>query len=296
MISIIVPFYNEEGSLPTLSEELLRVLEKIKENWEIIFVDDGSTDFGSVQISRGGQEKLKIITHRKRLGKGKALLTGFNNSKGDIIVFMDADLQNEPRDLPNFIKKVQEGYELVNGWRRERHDSLLKTLPSSIFNALMLKLLLHSDFHDINCGFKAMRREVLDTIPLYGDNYRFLPLIARQEGFKTTEIPVHHSPRKFGRSKYGFWRLLSGLFDTITTYFVYKFSEKPLHFFGPIGGVFFLIGFIINLHLAISRIFFHTMLYRRPLLWFGILLIIVGIQVVMTGIVAELIVFLNKKR
>ncbi|MBI3366562.1 glycosyltransferase, partial [Candidatus Roizmanbacteria bacterium] len=194
-----------------------------------------------------------------------------------------------------FIEMVNTGYDLIIGWRKDRKDPLSKRLPSYIFNALLLKFFFKSKFNDINCGYKAMNRKILEEIPLYGDNYRFLPIMAEQAGFKTAELVIKHHPRRFGKSKYGFFRLLSGLFDTITTYFIYQFSDKPLHFFGPIGGLLFVVGSIITIYLSIRRIFFHMQLYRRPLLLFGILLITVGIQFVMTGIIAELLVYLQKK-
>jgi glycosyltransferase involved in cell wall biosynthesis len=239
MLSIIIPFYNEKDNLPLLIGGLTRELKNIKDDWEVIFVDDGSDD----DYSLAANDKIKLIKHRKRLGKGKALATGFKKAKGETIIFMDADLQNDPADLHQFARRIDSGFDLVNGWRKVRNDGLSKTLPSSIFNTFLLKVFLKSKFHDINCGFKAMKKEVLDEIPLYGDNYRFLPVLAEKSGFKTGEVVVKHHPRKHGRSKYGFLRLFFGLLDTLTTYFIYKFSEKPLHFFGPIGGGFFLAGF-----------------------------------------------------
>jgi glycosyltransferase involved in cell wall biosynthesis len=305
MLSIIIPFYNEEKNLPILIDRLIDQTSKLKEEWEIILVDDGSTDAGASKLKVNppagatsdvtGGEKLKVFKHKKRLGKGKALKTGVENAIGETIIFMDADLQDDPKDLPKFLEKINEGYDLVNGWRKRRFDPWTKTLPSSIFNFLILRILLRSSFHDVNCGFKAVRREILKTVPLYGDNYRFLPIIAQEQGFKTSEVVVSHHRRRFGSSKFGFWRLFFGLFDTLTTYFIFKFSEKPLHFFGPVGGILFFIGFFITLILAIERIFFSVLLYRRPILFLGLLLIIVGVQIMMTGIIAELIVYLNKK-
>jgi glycosyltransferase involved in cell wall biosynthesis len=293
MLSIIIPFYNEKESLPLLLNKLKQVLAKIHLKSELILVDDGSSQ--KYQL-----EKLslpyQLVRHRKRLGKGRALANGFLQAKGEIIVFMDADLQDDPEELPKFIEKINQGYDLVNGWRKKREDNITKIWPSFIFNQLLLKMFFKSNLNDINCGYKAMRREVLEQIPLYGDNYRFLPIIAQQEGFRTTQVEVKHHKRLYGRSKYGFWRLFFGLIDTLTTYFIYRFSEKPLHFFGPIGAIIFGSGFIISLILTLARIFYHTLLYRRVILQLGILLMIVGVQIMMTGIVAELIVFLDKKQ
>jgi len=295
MISIIIPFYNEKDSLPILLEKLNHVLKGIKENAEIILVDDGSKD-GLVVGSWLSDIKCKVITHRKRMGKGRALSDGFKVAAGETLVFMDADLQDNPEELPKFLEKIKAGYELVNGWRKKRKDNFSKTFPSAIFNRLILKTLFKSKFNDINCGYKVMQRQVLENIILYGDNYRFLPIIAEHEGFKTTEVIIKHNPRLYGKSKYGFWRLFFGMIDTLTTYFIYRFSEQPLHFFSPIGSVLFGIGFLISLFLSISRIFYNTLLYRRPILQLGILLMIVGIQIIMTGVVAELIVYLDKKK
>ncbi len=295
MISIIIPFHNEKENLPVLLERLEKVLSGLKTKSEIVLIDDGSTDSYDRNF-KDQSSNIKLVTQRKQLGKGRALEVGLEKSKGDVIVFMDADLQDSPEEIPLFIEKIEKGFDLVNGWRKKRNDPISKTLPSSIFNVLILKPLLNSTFHDINCGFKAMKREVLEEIQLYGDNYRFIPVLAHQRGFKTTEVEVSHSPRMKGKSKYGFARIFYGLFDTLTTYFVFKFSEKPLHFFGPIGGTAFIIGSIITVELTIERLFFGVELYKRPLLLAGIFLIIIGLQVVLTGVLGELIVFLHKSK
>ncbi len=293
MISVIIPFHNEKENLPTLLERLDKAFEGMKMKSEVVLIDDGSNDGFNLEYEATNY-KLQLITQRKRSGKGRALEVGLEKSKGDIIVFMDADLQDSPEEIPLFVEKIEKGYDLVNGWRKKRIDPISKTLPSAIFNAILLKPLLKSTFHDINCGFKAMKRVVLEEVRLYGDNYRFLPVLAHQRGFKTTEVEVSHSPRTQGKSKYGFARIFYGLFDTLTTYFVFKFSEKPLHFFGPIGGVAFIVGSIITVELTIERLFFGVELYKRPLLLAGIFLIIIGLQVILTGVLAELIVFLHK--
>ena len=295
MISIIIPFYNEKENLPILLEKLHKVLLNIKEEAEIVLVDDGSNENQKSKI-KNQKLAIKILQHRKRLGKGRSLADGVVAASGDIIVFMDADLQDDPEELPKFIEKINQGYDLVNGWRKKRYDNFSKTFPSAIFNKLILKSFFKSKFHDINCGYKVLRKSIFKEIILYGDNYRFLPIIAENEGFKVTEIEIKHHSRLYGKSKYGFWRLFFGFADTLTTYFVYRFSEKPLHFFAPVGGIIFIIGFVISLFLSISRIFYNVLLYRRPILQLGILLMIVGVQIIMTGIVAELIVYLDKKK
>ncbi|MBI1863330.1 glycosyltransferase [Candidatus Microgenomates bacterium] len=295
MISVIIPFYNESENLAELITRLTRVFGEIKERYELVLVDDGSTDDYEKKLPKKSAE-IHLVKHRRKLGKGRALETGFSKSKGDIIVFMDADLQDDPDDLPKFIEKLNAGYDFVNGWRRDRIDPISKTLPSSIFNYFLLKKMLKSTFHDINCGFKAMRRELLEEFVFYGDNYRFLPILVNKKGYKTTEVVVTHHARMHGVSKYGFFRIFFGFFDTVTTYFIYSFAEKPLHFFGPVGGVFFLVGLVITLWLTVERLFFDVELYKRPLLLAGIFLMIVGLQVIMTGILGELAVYLHKNK
>src|SRR3989338_3659615 len=298
MISILIPFHNEEKNLPILYKDLLSVLSGI--SYEIIFIDDGYEDNSSsnvkAQISKQEGEKIKLIRHPVRLGKGKALLSGFKESIGDTIIFMDGDLQDDPTDIKKFLNKIDQGADLVNGWRKTRKDKLDKTLPSKILNKFLTKILFSTSLHDINCGFKAMRRRLLEQIPLYGDNYRFIPILAEKKGFSVREVEVNHRPRKYGQSKYNFVRLFFGFIDALNIYFISRFSERPLHFFSIIGGLFFAIGFIIAGYLSYQRIFYGVFLYRRPALLFAILLIIVGLQIILTGIVAELIVYLHNKR
>jgi len=301
MISLIIPFYNEERSLPILINQLIDQFKLIKESWEIVLVDDGSTDKSisniKYQISNTHikyQKSIKTIFHRKRLGKGKALLSGFQASKGNIIIFMDADLQDDPVDLPKFLEKIKRGYDFVNGVRIKRKDNCLIRIYSTIATSF-LKLFLHSPYTDINCGFKAFKRNVLSDFIFYGNNFRFFPLAIYYQGFKVTEVPVINHPREYGQSKFGSTKLFIGVIDTLTAYFLYRFSEKPLHFFGMIGGGLFLVGFLISFYLTVERLFFKVLLYRRPILFLGILLIIVGVQIIMTGIVGELTVYLNKK-
>ncbi len=292
-VSVLVPFHNEVDTLPTLQQQLEEVFSREGVTYELIAIDDGSTDSSSDALK---QHNMTLVSHKRRMGKGRALEHGFEASRGEIIILMDADLQDDPYDIPKFLHRIDEGYDLVNGWRAVRNDPINKTLPSKIFNKVLLKGLLRSPFHDINCGFKAMRREVLDHIRFYGDNYRFVPVIAHKMGFKVSEVPVEHHPRKYGVSKYGFFRMMYGFLDTITTYFITRFAEKPLHFFGPIGGVTFVIGALITTYLGIERLFFGIELYKRPMLLAGIFLSIVGLQVIMTGIIAELIVYLHNNQ
>lgn len=292
MISIIIPFFNERENLKILIPKIEENLVHLQKKFEVVLVDDGSYDGGADDLIKG-RKKFKIVYHRKRLGKGEALKDGLSQTKGKVIVFMDADLQDDPAEIKKFIEKIEEGYDLVNGKRAKREDNLLIKIYSFFFN-FFLKKILHSPFSDINCGFKAFKKEVLDNFVFYGNNFRFFPLAVFYNGFKVTEIEVINHPRRYGLSKFGWTKAIAGFWDTLTAFFLYKFSEKPLYFFGLIGGTMFFIGFIILLILFIERIFFGLLLYRRPILFLGVLLVIVGIQVLMTGILAELIVYKNK--
>ncbi|MDH7476245.1 MAG: glycosyltransferase family 2 protein [Microgenomates group bacterium] len=294
MISIIIPFYNERENLPILLKELEKAVAKIKEPCEAIFVDDGSKDKPKLLL-KSTVFKIKLLTHKKKEGKGRALSDGVNQAEGEIIIFIDADLQDDPADLPKFLEKIDQGYDFVNGIRSQRKDSRLVKIYSWMAR-YFLKIFVNSPYQDINCGFKAFRKEVLKDFIFYGNNFRFLPLWAYYNGYKVTEIPVNNRPRIYGQSKFGKKKFFTGFLDTLTAYFLYRFSEKPLHFFGTIGFILFITGLLIDLYLAYERIFFNVLLYRRPLLWLGVLLIIVGIQIIMTGIIGELIVFLNKKK
>ena len=296
MISVIIPFHNEKDNLTQLTGELTAGLGKLGEEYEVIFVDDGSTD-GSGKAVKQLQEKdakLRLILNNKRQGKGEALRRGLEESRGDLIVFMDADLQDDPSDLNLFLEKIREGADFVNGIRADRKESPVVKTYSGFANAF-LKAFLQSPFTDINCGYKMFRRSVLNDFNLYGNNFRFLPLAAYYKGFRVEEVPVHNRPRIHGVTKFGSKKLLVGIFDTVTAYFLFRFSEQPLHFFGIIGGLFFLAGFVITGILTVERLFFNVLLYRRPSLLLGILLIIVGIQIGMTGIIGELIVYQHKK-
>ena len=298
MISIIIPFYNEEKNIPLLLQEIEDVMKKEKSEYEVILVDDGSEKKFRPKVDRPFGEKAENVhffEHRKKMGKGEALRTGVKNAKGELIVFMDGDLQDDPSDLPQFIKKIYSGADLVNGIREKRKDTLIIRMYSYFAN-IVLKKMFHSPFTDINCGFKMFKKDTLDEFPLYGNNFRFFPLSVFYRGYAVAEIPVHNRKRVSGVSKFGHNKLFMGLLDMTTAYFVYIFAEQPLHFFGTIGGILFFIGFCISVYLAFERIFFNVLLYRRPLLQLGIVLIIVGIQIVMTGLIGELIVYLNKNR
>ncbi len=294
MLSIIIPFHNEKENLPILISQLHDALKN--QAYEIILVDDGSTDGSSAVIKNEVDEKKVILLKMGRqMGKGKALSVGLAQSQGINIVFMDADLQDDPADINHFVKKLSEGHDLVNGIRVNRKDNLVIKLYSSSAG-WFLKTFLRSPFTDINCGFKVFRKKLIKDITLYGNNFRFFPLAAFYEGYKVTEIPVNNRPRIHGTSKYGITKLFIGLIDMVSAYFLYKFAERPLHFFGFIGSIFFSVGALIIAIVTYQRIFEGILLYRRPALQYGILLFILGVQVIMTGILGELIVYLHNKK
>ncbi|MBP6993728.1 glycosyltransferase [Candidatus Woesebacteria bacterium] len=293
MISVIIPFKNEADSLPVLLPLLEKNLEMIDTNYEVLLLSNGSTDEWEKNLILPN-EKFKTFTLR-RGDKGRALRRGLSRSTGDIIVFMDADLEDNPKDLSKFYEKIKEGADFVNGWRRHRKHTWDKIIPSYIGNTLIIRSILRSSLHDINCGFKMFRRECLRDVVLYGDNFRFLPLVVEKFGFRTAEVVVSHKNRQFGKSKYGFFNRLTVFADILTAYFIYRFSQKPLHFFAAIGMLPFVAGSFLIFVLAVQRIFFGIELHDRPIVWAAILLIIVGLQIIMTGVIAELMVFLFKK-
>jgi glycosyltransferase involved in cell wall biosynthesis len=295
MISVIVPFHNEKENLPILIDHLHDVLKNMKTEYEILLIDDGSSDgyYSIIEKMVDGKEVI-LKTMGRQMGKGRALRTGIDISKGEFIVFMDADLQDDPGDLPALYDKVKEGYDLVNGYRHNRQDSFLIKIYSS-GAAAFLKTYLRSPFSDINCGFKMFKRKILKDLPLYGNNFRFFPLAAFYEGYRVSEVKVDNKPRIHGKSKYGISKLFIGVIDMISAYFLYRFAERPLHFFGAIGSVFLAMGGVILGILTYQRLFMDMLLYRRPGLQYGILLVILGIQILMTGIIGELMVYLHKK-
>ncbi|MBM3205366.1 glycosyltransferase family 2 protein [Candidatus Shapirobacteria bacterium] len=286
MISVIVPVFNEEKSLTELYQRIKKVLPK---DGEIVFVDDGSTDNSSLKMARIAKKDKQVSFLRlKHSGKANALMDGFKKTKGEIVITLDADLQDAPEEIPKFLKKINEGYDLVSGWKRQRKDNFAVVFFSRILNFFVSRM-TPLKIHDVNCGFKAYKKDVLKNLNLYGDLYRFIPILAVNDGFRVGEVEVRHAPRKYGRSKYGLLKGFRGLFDLLTILFLTKFKTRPFHFFGPLGCFLFLAGFLISLYLTILW-FQGESIGRRPLLILGILLIIIGIQIFSTGLVAELIV------
>lgn len=290
MLSIVVPVYNEEESLPELYERLEAVVKRSAWDYEYVFVDDGSTD-RSIGVLRELREKdpahVNVISFRRNYGKSAALEMGFRVVRGDFVVTLDADLQDDPAEIPNLIAKLESGADLVSGWKKTRHDPISKTVPSKFFN-VVTSLMSGIKLHDFNCGLKGYRREVVEAITIYGELHRFIPVLAGWEGFKVEEIEVRHSRRKFGTSKYGARRFLNGFFDLVTVMFVTRRALNPLHFFGRISFVFFIVGFI-PLAVFLLQWIGGGGLRVRPIMLMGFVFIIVSMQIGAIGLLAEMI-------
>jgi glycosyltransferase involved in cell wall biosynthesis len=296
-LSIIIPLYNEQDNLSELYQKLIKVLDSLNLSYEIIFVDDGSTDnsFNILKELYQRDPKVKVISFRKNFGKSAALAAGFDNTRGKIIITMDADLQDEPSEIPKLVEKIKEGYDLVSGWKYPRRDPLSKIIPSKIFN-IFVSLFSGIKLHDLNCGFKAYRAQVIKEIDIYGELHRFLPVIAFQKGFKVTEIKVAHNPRKYGKSKFGPVRFIHGVLDFLTVMLLTKYTERPAHFFGGWGILSFILGFGICLYLTILWFLGQRPIGNRPLLFLGILLIIISIQLISLGLLGEIFVSRDSKK
>ncbi len=296
-LSVVIPLFNERESLRELHEELTSVLANVGKPYELVFVDDGSTD-GSWDVLRelaSADPRVRAFSFRRNFGKAAALAYGFRKARGRIIITMDADLQDDPAEIPGLVAKIEEGWDLVNGWKRKRRDPLGKRISSKLFN-WATSLVAGLRLHDYNCGLKAYRKEVVEAIQVYGELHRFLPALAHWQGFRVTEKVVQHRPRRYGRSKYGFARAKSGLFDLITVLFLTRYGKRPLHFFGMPGLISAAVGSVILAYLAYQRIFASVYLSNRPLLFLGLLLVIVGIQFVSIGLIGEMITETQRER
>lgn len=292
-LSLVIPLFNEEESLPELAAWISRVATNEGLSYEIIFVDDGSSDRSWQVIKSLSKENaaVKGIKFRRNYGKSAALNRGFFIAEGNVVITMDADLQDSPDEIPELYRLIAvEGFDLVSGWKKKRHDPISKRWPSKFFNWTVRKI-SKLKLHDFNCGLKAYKQEVIKTIELYGEMHRYVPVIAKWAGFtKITEKIVNHSARKYGNSKFGAERMIKGFLDLITLTFVSKFGKRPMHFFGVIGTLLFFIGFIIAGYLVWAKFFWHS--YRmteRPLFYFGLLAMIMGMQVFSAGFVAEIV-------
>jgi glycosyltransferase involved in cell wall biosynthesis len=293
--SAVIPLYNEEQSLEALCGRLMQTLQPLSQRIELIFVDDGSTDgsFAVLRTLHQQDSRVKVIRFRRNFGKSTALSAGFKKARGKIIVTLDADLQDLPEEIPSLLNKLEQGYDLVSGWKIKRKDSLIRKIASWLFNQAT-SLFTGVELHDFNCGLKCYRRELVDELALYGELHRYIPAIANWKGFRVGEVKVGHHPRMHGVSKFGSERYLRGLFDLLTVIMLTKYPEKPLHFFGLLGTILSLSGLAINLYMAVLRIS-GKWISNRPLLLLGILLLILGVQFIFFGLMGELIVFSSQR-
>jgi|SRR5688572_29093629 len=292
-LSVVVPLYNEAESLPELSEWISRVMDTNNFSYEVILVDDGSRD-NSWQVIKKLAEKnsnIKGIRFRRNYGKSAALNSGFEVAKGDVIITMDADLQDSPDEIPELYRMIKNGDDLVSGWKKKRHDPLSKTIPTRLFNWTTRRMSGIKNLHDFNCGLKAYRHEVVKSIEVYGEMHRYIPVLAKWAGFtRITEKVVEHHPRKYGKTKFGLERFINGFLDLLSITFVSRFGKKPMHLFGLFGTLSFLMGFGIAVKLAIDKYVYDIFnMTDRPLFYFGILAMIIGTQLFVAGFLGELI-------
>jgi len=292
-VSIVIPLFNEEESISELAEWIKGVCESNSLSFEVIFVDDGSTD-NSWPIIEGLSEKyneVRGIKFRRNYGKSAALNEGFTEAAGDVVITMDADLQDNPEEIPELYRMITEdGYQLVSGWKKRRHDPLSKRIPSKFFNRFT-RMMSGIHLNDFNCGLKAYHHNVVKSVEVYGEMHRYIPVIAKWNGFKKIgEKVVQHQPRKYGSTKFGMERFMKGFLDLLSITFVSKFGKRPMHFFGTLGTILFIIGFGIAFYLAFLKIFLEVYnMTERPLFYLGVLSMIIGAQLFMTGFIAEMI-------
>ncbi|MFQ5735699.1 MAG: glycosyltransferase family 2 protein [Thermodesulfobacteriota bacterium] len=289
-VSIVIPVYEEEESLPHLYRSIKDVMDKLGRKYEIVFVDDGSRD-GSLKVLEGLQKKdpvVVVVSFRRNFGQTAAMAAGFEYARCDIIITMDADLQNDPTDIPKLLEKIKD-YDVVSGWRKNRQDKLIsRRLPSMIANGLISRVTgVH--LHDYGCTLKAYRKEVIKNVKLYGEMHRFIPAIASWVGASITEVETNHHARKFGTSKYGISRTIRVVLDLITVKFLQSFSTRPIHAFGPGGLILGFVGFLIALYLSFEKLILGRDIGGRPLLFLGVLLIILGVQLVVMGLLGEML-------
>lgn len=288
-LSFVIPVLNEHESILILYQEI--VANTAEHSFEIIFVDDGSVD-GSFEIMHQlaqADPRIRVIRFRRNFGKAAALQKGFEHAQGEIVFTMDADLQDNPAEIPSFINKLNEGFDLVSGWKRVRHDPLHKTIPSRLFNWVTAKA-FRLKLKDYNCGFKAYRHPLVKELTLYGEMHRYIPALANSLGYKVGEIAVEHRARQYGKSKYGIERYLRGFFDLLTVKMVTQYIKSPLYLFGRIGLFSTLLGVVIAGYLAVMKLFWGMPLSNRPLLFLGMLMILGGLQFISLGLISELII------
>jgi glycosyltransferase involved in cell wall biosynthesis len=288
-VSVVVPVYNERESLRPLVAETMPILEGLGFDAEIVFVDDGSTDGSREVLASLAEEQphVRVVFLRRNFGKGAALMAGFSESTGDAIITMDGDLQDDPNEIPRLLAALEEGADLVSGWKATRKDPWTKRAASKVFNGVTRRI-SGLPLNDLNCGLKAYRREVVGSLALTGDLYRYIPVLAASEGFRVQELPVNHRERRYGRSKYGLERYVRGLLDLVTISFIGRFRNRPMHLFGGMGLLFVLLGSMISAYMAVLR-FSGQAIGSRPLLLLGVILVVVGVQLVTIGLLSELL-------
>jgi glycosyltransferase involved in cell wall biosynthesis len=289
-ISLVIPLLNEEESILPLINEIRKAIKPLNKPYEIIFVDDGSTDSSLKNIKEAAKtdNRIKFISFRKNYGKSAALQVGFKAAIGDAIITMDADLQDDPHEIPNLLKKLDEGFDLCSGWKKQRFDPIIKKYSSRFFN-FVTRVMSGIKIHDFNCGLKAYRRDVVQNIHVYGELHRYVPVLAKWQGFTITEITVKHHPRRYGKTKFGISRFFKGFIDLITVSFATRYIKRPMHFFGFFGALAFLVGLVVNGFLTIEWLSGKA-LSNRPMLFLGMLLIIVGVQFFSFGLLGEMLV------
>jgi glycosyltransferase involved in cell wall biosynthesis len=296
VISVVVPLLDEEQSLEALYHEISNVLEPLDDDFEIVFVDDGSTDGSMAVLAKlaAETENVVVVHLRRNFGKATALQAGFLEARGDVVVTIDADLQDDPAEIPRLLAKLDEGFDLVSGWKTCRNDPFLRRLFSRWFN-WATAVVSGVRLHDVNCGLKAYRAEVLQGMRIYGELHRFIPILASYRGYRVAEIPVHHRPRQHGRSRYGPERYLRGFFDLLSVTFMGRYRHRPLHLFGGLGVLMGALGFVILTYLTVLWFLGHG-IGERPLLTLGVLLMVVGMQFVSLGLLSELVTSQHEER
>jgi glycosyltransferase involved in cell wall biosynthesis len=296
VISVVVPVHDEERTVALLFDELQSALDPLDEPWEAVFVDDGSTDGSFAALTRlhSTQDNVRVVRLRRNFGKAAALAAGFANAQGDVVVTIDADLQDDPAEIPRLLAKLDEGFDLVSGWKAHRRDPITRRALSKIFNWVTGRV-SGLRLHDLNCGLKAYRAEVVQGLRLYGELHRFIPVLAHYRGHRIAELPVNHRPREHGRSRYGVERYLRGFLDLLTVSFIGRYSHRPLHLFGGLGLGLGTLGLGVLVYLTILKIGGEA-IGRRPLLILGVLLVVVGLQFFSLGLISELITSQHEER
>lgn len=296
MISVVVPIYNEERSVALLYEELQAALDPLDDEWEAVYVDDGSTDdsFGALTRLHARTTNIRVVRLRRNFGKAAALAAGFAQAQGDVVVTIDGDLQDDPAEIPRLLAKLHEGFDLVTGWKTHRRDPITRRVPSKLFNWVAGRM-SGLRLHDMNCGLKAYRDEVVRGLVLYGELHRFIPVLAHERGYRIAELPVNHRPREHGRSRYGVERYLRGFLDLLTVSFMGRYRHRPLHLFGGLGLILGFVGFAVLAYLTVVKLSGHA-IGQRPLLTLGVLLVVVGLQFFSLGLISEMITSHHEER